>query len=359
VLRVGIVGMGFGASVHLPAFFSIPGVEVVAVAASSVEKASQVVRDSKIPHAFDDWRALVNSPEVDVVSVATPPASQAEIVCAALEADKHVFCEKPFGKDIFDALEMFKIAKRKSHLINAVGFEYRMEPGIKALKQQVETGSIGQVIRIDLTWLTGGQSNFSAPWTWHDDAKVGGGVINAFGSHVIDYVEWIAESPIVSVVAQSRIFAGNRRDKNGQERSVTAEQDCDVICRLGNGGCVKMSFSNYYPFSLGHRIEVYGEKGRLVFFHGAPFTPNSATVFIETDNRGLSSLSLEKPWTTTGADSRLLAFRELAFCFIGAILKLNPGCDLPDFSCGLRVRKVIQAIQESIQQGRQIQITSD
>ena len=119
-----------------------------------------------------------------------------------------------------------------------------------------------------------------------------------------------------------------------------------------------MSFSNYYPFSLGHRIEIYGEKGRIVFFHGVPFAPNSATVLIETDNRGLFPLSLEKLQTTTSADSRLLAFRELASCFIGAIMNFHTSCDLPDFYCGLRVRKVIQAIQESLQQGRKIQITS-
>ena len=356
-LRLGIVGLGFGAKVQLPAFLSIPGVEVVAVADSGSGRAQQVAAAMGVPYAFNDWRDMLNTQDIEAISVVTPPSFQAEIVCAALEAGKHVLCEKTFGKDLSEALRMFEVAKN-SQLIHAVNFQFRMEPGIKELNRQVEAGAIGQVQRIDVTWLTGGRSDPSLPWSWQYDAELGGGVLNGFGSHVVDYVEWINQSPIVGVFAQSRVLIGYRKDIDGRERKVTAEDSCDLVCDLANGVIANLRFSNCYPFGLGHRIEIYGKQGRLVYSHEMPFTPDKAAVYIETDARGLRPVQLEEPATEANLDTRIAPFRELAVCFVEAVWG-HTRRDLPDFSHGLRARKILEAARDSEKHQRRILITGE
>ena len=353
-LRLGIVGLGFGAKVHLPAFLSIPGVKVVAVADLVAERVSQVAVVMGIPHAFSDWRDMLNIQGIEAISVVTPPSFQAEIVCAALEAGKHVLCEKTFGKDLSEALRMFEVAKN-SQLIHAINFQFRMEPGIRELNRQVKAGAIGQVQRIDVTWLTGGRSDPFLPWSWQYDAELGGGVLNGFGSHVIDYVEWINQSPIVGVFAQSRILIGYREDIDGRKRKVTAEDSCDLVCDLADGVIANLRFSNGYPFGLGHRIEIYGKQGGLVYSHEMPFTPDKAAVYIETDARGLRPVQFEELATEANLDTRIAPFRELAVRFVETVWG-HTRCDLPDFSHGLRSRKVLEAARDSEKRQRRISI---
>lgn len=354
-VRLGIVGLGFGASAHLPAFLSMPDVKVVAVADAGSGKARQVAAATGVPRAFDGWKGLIESREIDAVSVATPPGSQAAVVCAALDAGKHVLCEKPFGKSVDDARAMWALAKKRQ-LVNAVDFEFRMEPGIAALKRQVTVSAIGRIRRVDVSWFTGGRADPSSAWSWQHDAGLGGGVLDGFGSHVVDYVEWMCQSPFVRVFARAQILVRRRKDLEGREREVSAEDSCDLLCDLANGAIANLRFSNASPFASGHRIEIVGEGGRLVYAHELPFRPDQATLAIETDARGLRPIPLESPeLAPAGLDTRLFPFRQLAGSFIEAISGRSMP-DLPDFHRGLRVRRILEAARRSLTDRRQIVI---
>ena len=90
MIHVGVVGTGFGRAVHIPAFRRVAGVELAGVASRDSQRAQAVAAEAGIPHAFECWQDLVDSPDVDVISVATPPAAHASIVLAATQAGKLV-----------------------------------------------------------------------------------------------------------------------------------------------------------------------------------------------------------------------------------------------------------------------------
>lgn len=345
-LRVGVIGVGFGAKVHLPAFASVPGSEVVAVADGGSGRARAVARVlGGGVRVFDSWKRLVETAGVDAISVATPPSSQADVVCAALASGKHVLCEKPFGRDQGEARRMCETLAG-ARRVGAVGFQFRMEPGIVELKRLVEAGAVGRIRRIDVAWLTGSQAVPGDAWSWKHDAELGGGVVNAYGSHVVDYVQWLSGSAVVSVLARSEILVPERRDGEGRARRVTAEDGCDVVCELGDGVVANLRFSSCCLRGAGHRIEIHGERGRLVFVHEAPFAPGTAEVRIHAGSEGVRVVDVPTLPYVPGGDTRIPAFRQLAVRFVHTALG-RASADFPDFWTGLGVRRVLDAILES------------
>jgi len=356
-LRMAVVGVGFGAQVHVPAFLSIPGVEIVGLADSGSGRAGQVAAGlGRKVVAWGSWQKAVEAPDVDAVSVATPPWVQADVVCAALAAGKHVLCEKPFGANGEDAARMWESA-RKTDRVHAVDFEFRMEPGIAALQRLVKSGEIGELHRIDVAWLTGGRADSSLPWSWQHDAERGGGILNAYGSHVVDYVQWISGTHILRTFAQSRVLVRERPNAQGRAKRVTAEDSCDLLCVLANGAVANLKFSNCYPVTSFHRIEIYGGKGRLVYLHKFPFKPEQVQVCTETDRSELRPVSVASLAGEAGVDTRFLPFRELARRFIDAASRIAVR-DLPDFSCGLRAQRVLDAARDSLRSGGEVLVSA-
>ncbi|MGH2361616.1 MAG: Gfo/Idh/MocA family protein [bacterium] len=358
-LRIGIVGLGFGGTVHLPAFLSLPGVQVVGVADSGSGRARRVAAGvGRDVRAWDSWKEAVEGDDVDAISVATPPYVQAEIVRAALGAGKHVLCEKPFGMSGKEAALMWEQAQ-VARLVGAVDFEFRMEPGICALKQLVESREVGGVRRIGVKWLTSGGADPSVRWSWPHDAELGGGVLNGFVSHVFDYVEWICERRIHRVSAQCETIVRDRTDAEGRTRKVTAEDHCNLACDLAGGVVARMMVSNCASSDLGHRIEIDGERGRLIYVHEPPFTPDKARLQIEINSRGSRTVPLEPLLPAVGyLDTRIPPFRALAERFVQAASGLTVR-DLPDFACGMRVQQVLDAARESLRLGKAIPIVEE
>lgn len=349
-LRLGIIGLGFGARVQLPVFLSIPGLQVVGIADSGSGRAKRVAASAgEGVRVWNGWKEAVEASDVDAISVVTPPWAQADIVCAALAAGKHVLCEKPFGASGQEAARMWEIARNRDG-VNAVDFEFRMEPGIAELQRRVKSGDVGEVGRIGVRWLTGGGLDPSVRWSWRHDAHLGGGVLNAFGSHVIDYIEWICGSWISRISARSEILIGERRDAEGRERRVTAEDSCELMCDLASGALAHVVVSNCSSAEAAHQIEIYGEVGRLVYIHEAPFTPDRAKLWIQTDTTGVRPVTLETLPGPAGPDTRIRPFREIAARFVEAAWGSEVP-DLPDFACGLRVQRVLDAARESFRHG--------
>src|SRR5581483_3075131 len=114
-LRVGVIGTGFGSLVQIPAFQAHPRVEVVAVASGTPGKARAIAGRTGIPHAFDRWEALVEA-DLDLVSITAPPALHRPMALAALDAGRHVVCEKPMALSTAEAEEMLGRAERARRL---------------------------------------------------------------------------------------------------------------------------------------------------------------------------------------------------------------------------------------------------
>jgi len=355
MLRVGIVGMGFGAAVHLPAFEAQSDVEVVAVADSGSGRAEALAakQGGKLC-AFNDGASLAAWDGIDIVSIAAPPCEQEDLVRAALVAGKHVLCEKPFCLGANAANELTRLAHER-RLIGGVFYEFRYDPGIKRLIEMVNAGEIGKVRHLAVTWQTSGALDPQRVWSWRHDAAKGGGVLVDWFSHVADYARQIAQSPIHSVWARATTNVAERRDKNGVARLVTAPDECEVGCHFESGATGVFSVSTACPSPVGHRIEVTGDRGLIVFHHPPPFSAAGRTVrLVRADEKEfMVDLDLTNPGSSP--DQRVAAATGLISDFVAA---LRGECRplLPSFGDGAATWGVIEAAISAVADGCQREV---
>lgn len=354
-LRVGIVGMGFGASVHLPAFQSLDGVQVVALSDGGSGKASAIAAkmDGDVS-VFDSGVRLAQWDGVDAVSIAAPPEQHESIVRAAFESGKHVLCEKPFGHKRSAAEAMAAMA-RENDLVGAISFEFRYDLALRRLLEGVRSGRIGALRRISVSWLAGGAQDPQRLWSWRHNAEAGGGVLIDWCCHVFDYATQIMGAPVQETFATVRTVVQRRQDCTGVERAVTSADESDVWCRFANGTIGQFTVSNSYRAGAGHRIEVYGENGRLIFQHEPPFTAETKSLVLWLPGELPLRLEFGNSNEDHEDDDRLPNIKRLFKEFVGAI-NGEVGERLPTFNDGLSVWRAVDAALRSTREERLITV---
>ena len=190
-VRVGIIGTGFARRVQIPGLQFVPGVRVTAIASRRRANADAVAKEFGIPGVFDDGAALVRSPEVDLVLVSSTPDSHERYAIAALEAGKHLLCEKPVALNAAAAGRMLAAAEQRPQIAAWVDHELRYEPNRRRVRDLIRAGAIGEIRHLELQlkpYLRGDgrPQTTAAPWTWWFDAAQGGGILGAVGSHLVD-----------------------------------------------------------------------------------------------------------------------------------------------------------------------------
>ena len=159
-IRVGFIGLNPGihwaATAHIPALKALPGdYEVVGVANTNLASAQKAADAFGLPHAFENAQSLVNSPEVDLVVVTVKVPHHRELVSAALNAGKHVYCEWPLGNGLAEARELADLAEAKG-VVAAIGTQMRVAPEVEYLRQLITDGYVGEVLSTTLVG-SGGQ----------------------------------------------------------------------------------------------------------------------------------------------------------------------------------------------------------
>ena len=141
--RIGYIGAGWTERVQIPAF-TLGGLIPQAIASGQRPNAERVAEKFNIPEVYGDWRELVNSPNVEIVSICTPPWLHKEMAIAALEAGKHVICEKPMALSLEDARAVADLAEQRAAAVQ-IGFMRRFDPGYAAGQRRIAAGEIGAV----------------------------------------------------------------------------------------------------------------------------------------------------------------------------------------------------------------------
>lgn len=254
--RVGIVGLGFGVSHHLPAW-NAAGAEVVALCSARPGRGIEAAREQGVAEGYDDWRRMYDRADLDVVIVATRPDRHAEPVIAALERGLHVVCEKPLSADAADAERMVAAADRATG-VSAVDFEFRLSGPRLALKRAVETGAIGEVrsFQWNVRYPSAGRlAGMTRNWLWEPDA---GGLLLALGSHHLDTVRWVA-GPFADETAATRWATVPRRGglPTGADDAFT------LTAGLAGGGGASVSFTPTHGF-FESVAAVVGTEGTLL-----------------------------------------------------------------------------------------------
>ncbi|HEV7179454.1 MAG TPA: Gfo/Idh/MocA family oxidoreductase [Candidatus Baltobacteraceae bacterium] len=230
--RIGISGAGFGVKAHLPALLAHPRFDVVALASPST--AAAVAKERNIPRAFTSCEEMLAERDLDAVVVASPPFAHHADVLAALAANKHVICEKPFALNVAQAFEMVNAAKQAGTACG-VAHEFRFVPQRAALAQMVANHHLDPLRELEVTHLSrmlAANGTRERGW-WFDRAR-GGGLAGALLSHVIDSANWTVGRAPHRAFGFLRTANPVRHDAQGEFTS-TVDDGAFVLLDYGDG----------------------------------------------------------------------------------------------------------------------------
>src|SRR4051812_7113767 len=310
--RVGIIGVGFGSQVYVPAFAS-EGWDVVALCSRHADKARKAADAAGIADVHTDARELIDRTDIDAVGIVTPPGAHHALATAALAAGKHVLCEKPFALDAAQALSM-RDAAQQSGRTAMIGHEFRHAPQRAYIKTLLDERYIGrfELCTIEL-FLDRYVTDKPRPLTWMAREADGGGVLGALGSHYIDGLRhWFGE--IRSASGRLLMLRPDVKDP-ATDRVVKAETDDAFTFTLEfvGGGVATMVASFAATPARGARIAVMGDAGTLIADQPGPNPMEDGVVIASRNGEPLQTLPTPARFTpfTDDRDPRLAAFRLL------------------------------------------------
>src|SRR5580692_7524396 len=267
-LKTAVFGTGFMGRVHTEGIRRLGNVEVAGIAARTTEQARRFADELSIERATGDYREFLSDPMIDAVHICTPNSLHFPMAMAALEAGKHVLCEKPLASSVAEAREMVRLAKARN-LANCTFHNLRYYPQVQNMRRICEVGELGDIQIVQGTysqdWLL-----YDTDWNW----RVETGPSRAFadiGTHWWDMLEHVTGLRISALCADLQTFHKTRRKPGGQEKcpeetAVATEDFGCMIFRLGDNARGAMSVSQV---SAGCKnrlaIEVYGTKSSLAW----------------------------------------------------------------------------------------------
>jgi predicted dehydrogenase len=263
IIGVGIIGTGFGQKVHIPGFQAHPRTEVVAVYHRDINKAKAIAETHNIPHACDTITEILALPQVEAVSISTPPFLHYEMAKAVLQAGKHLLLEKPTALNVFEAKELYQLAKEKG-VISTVDFEFRFVPGWQLFAELLSEDYVGKKRLIKIDWLGSSRADASRPWNWYSSQEKGGGALGSLGSHTFDYIYWLF-GPVRRLSAHLSTAIPTRIDPvSGEVKPVNTDDNCLLALELADGTPCQVTISAVVHASRTHQVEVYGDRGTLI-----------------------------------------------------------------------------------------------
>jgi predicted dehydrogenase len=358
-ITVAMLGAGAWADhAHIPGWQRDPRSEIAVMCDVDREKAESYADKFDIPEATDDWEDAVTRPDVDVVDVATPSSTHFELAMAALEADKHVLCEKPVAHDWKDTQRAADLAEQKG-LKTKVGFTFRYSPGIQYAKHLMdEEEFVGEPFIFNGYEQNSQFLDPDEPLRQEDpdadQSEIQVASIEGYGAPIIDIGHWWAGAHYDRVVGRMMNFVPERRVRESEtdERIPMNIDDGDAfIGEYENGtlGTIQTSFVTIgnYP---GVEARIYGSDGaiicRLVEEDGKAETIHTAT----KDDVEFEQREIPDRFYPEGGDNeeswRTLFYANLIKDFIDEITGVSDR-NQGNFRDGVMVQQSINAFEES------------
>lgn len=375
-LGVGMVGYAFMGAAHSQGWrtaghvFELPMRPVLAAICGRDRTAVEAAADRHGWAAAEtDWRALIARDDVQLVDICTPGDSHAEIAIAALEAGKHVLCEKPLANTVAEAEAMTEAAARAAARGQTamVGFNYRKVPALTYARKLIAEGRLGTLRHVRATYLQDWLVDPASPLTWRlKKEHAGSGALGDLGAHIVDLAQYLAGELLVGVSAVSETFVRERPllagpagglggvGAAGESGTVTVDDAALFTGRLASGALASFEASRMAAGRKNAlRLEINGELGSLAF-----------------DLERLNELSFHdhtEPATTAGFRRILVTEPEHPYLeawwppghalgyehtFIhqarDAVRTIAEGAaPAPSFADGLQVQRVLAAVEES------------
>ncbi len=266
-IHLGFVGANvrstWASQSHFPALLASPDVEMTAVCTTRPESAAEAREAFGARLAFHDYREMAASTEIDAVAVVVKVPEHYGPTRAALEAGKHVYTEWPLGRTTAEAEELAALARSKG-VQTAVGLQSRVSPTLTYMKEQIESGYVGEVLSCHVSCIRDGALARPSSRTWQRDASLGANTLTIANGHVIDALRFVVgDFARVTAVVSTQAPQWYETDTK-QMVDVTSPDNVLVSGRLVRGAVASSHVAAAPWAGSGFRMEVYGRDGTLV-----------------------------------------------------------------------------------------------
>jgi predicted dehydrogenase len=305
-----------------------------------------------------DWRALIERDDIDLIDISAPGDTHAPIALAALEAGKHVLCEKPLANTLAEAEQMAEAAG-KAYPGGAramVGFNYRRVPALALARQFVDEGRIGTIRHFRAVYLQDWLADPGAPMTWRMQAeRAGSGALGDLGAHIVDLARYLTGDEITGVSARTVTFTTRRPLADGTGTGTVTVDDAALFTgKLSGGALASFEVTRCATGRKnGLRLELNGTEGSLAFdlerLNELEFISRTDA----TDSAGFRRILVTEPghpylsawWPPGHVLGWEHTFTHQAADLLTAIADgTQPE---PSFGDGLEVQRVLDAVQRS------------
>jgi predicted dehydrogenase len=373
-IGIGLIGYAFMGAAHsqafrtAPHFFDLPLVPDLRVIVGR-DRARLEAAAARLgwQETETDWRRVLERDDVQLVDVCTPGDTHAEIAIAALEAGKHVLCEKPLANTVAEAEAMAEAAARAAArgVRSMVGFTYRRVPAIAFARQLVAEGRLGQIRHVRAQYLQDWIADPAAPMSWRlEKDKAGSGALGDIGAHIVDLTQFITGQSISGVSGMLETFvkerplaaAGGALSGVGGEGvgQVTVDDAAAFLARFDGGAFGVFEATR---FATGRknaiRIEINGSAGSLAF----DFEDMNVLHFLDAtepaETAGFRRIVVTEPghpyvgawWPAGHGLGYEHGFTHQVVDLLTAIAKDED--PTPSFADGLQVQRVLDAVERS------------
>jgi predicted dehydrogenase len=336
-LNIGLIGAGnIVKQRHLPALKKMEDVRIVAVCNSSYESSekfcSEFVPDAK---PYSNWAELVAEPEIDIIWIGTPPYLHSTISVSALEAGKHVFCQARMTMTLAEAEEMVAAVQRHPHLVTMVCPPPQGLRGSRFIQKLIADEYIGRPHHLRLHSLSSAYIDPDAPPHWRQRDELSGLNVLTLGIYAEVLLRWFG--PIARLVAHEKTITPVR-----QGYEIRIPDMVTVLCTFVSGVEGVLEFSGVAPFAAPDRLELYGSHGMLEYDFSSDRI-SGAQIGDEAAAQLPIPPQVEQSWNVETD-------------FIAAVRSPGGISPQPGFKEGLEYMKVVQAVADSIEQQREIEI---
>ena len=389
-VNVCLIGQKFMGRAHsnaflkAPKFFNLP-VELVMHTVAAQDRASLEIFAAKWgwKNISTNWRETLQNPEIDLVDITAQNHMHREMAIAAMEAGKHIACEKPLAGNLDDARQMRDAARKYKKSKTSVWWSYRRTPAVALAYQLARAGKIGRIYHVRGYYLQD-WAGPDVPLIWRFDKKVAGsGSHGDLGAHVIDMARFIAGEEITEIngaitetfvkerlipsVGSAGGIAGGAKSGKGKTGKVEVDDATLFLCRFSGGAVGSFEATR---FSTGYQnkngVEIHGEKGAISFnfedMNHLSYFDNTADAKVKGWTKIMVTHAPDHPYAHAWwPDAHIIGYEHTFINQAADIMMMlggeKPTIPLADFEDAYKTQRVLEAVMVSAKERRPVKLS--